>query len=306
MKLRAGVHTVLATPFRPDESLDEPALETLVEHVARAGAQGVLALGVLGESDRLSDAERDRVRDAVLAAAAGRLSVTVGVTHGSTVVAAGRARAAEEAGADAVMVAPPPGAGGAALLEHYRRVGEAVEIPVVVQDHPASSGVRMPVETLAALLEVLPEGSAVKLEEPPTAPKIRRLLELAPGAAVFGGLGGVALLHELDAGAAGAMTGFAIPEVLVSIVEAHRAGERDIARRRHEEALPLLLFEAQPGLGLAVRKEILRRRGAIAHATLRSPAPALDALTSAALDELIESGPFRRTGQDLAPLQAGP
>jgi 4-hydroxy-tetrahydrodipicolinate synthase len=289
VKLPAGVHTVLATPFGPGETLDEPSVGTLVEHVARSGAVGALALGVLGEADRLSDRERDRVRDAVLAAAAGRLAVTVGVSHASTLVAAERARAAESAGADAVMLAPPPGATGAALVEHYRRVGEAVAIPVVVQDHPASSGVRIPVEALAALLEELPEGSAVKLEDPPTAPKIRLLLELVPAAAVFGGLGGVALLHELDAGAAGTMTGFALPDVLVAIVEAHRGGEREEARRRHQAALPLLAFEAQPVLGLAVRKEILRRRGAIAHATLRSPAPQLDDVTLAALDELLGS-----------------
>lgn len=287
MSLQPGVHTVLATPFGPDEAVDEASVASLVDYVRDAGVTGVLVLGVLGEADRLSDAERELVQAAAVAAAAGRVQVTVGVTHPSTVVTAQRARTAEGAGAAAVMVSPPPGSSaGPALREHFRRVAAAVSIPVVVQDHPASSGVKLPVEFLAALAAELPPGSVVKLEDPPTAPKIARLRASAP-VEVFGGLGGVALLQELDAGAAGAMTGFALPQVLVEIVDAHRNGDRERARRAFEAALPLLVFEAQPGVGVGLRKEILRRRGAIAHATVREPTAALDPSTLAALDELL-------------------
>lgn len=281
-----GVHGVLVTPFARDESLDEWSMGTLIDLYAAAGAAGVLVLGVLGEADRLSDAERKRVQEVALEHAAGRLRVTVGVTHPSTVVTAERARFAARAGADAVMVSSPVAA-GPALREHFRRVSEGLDVPVVVQDYPAHSGVRMPVGFLAELAEDLPAGSAVKLEDPPTPGKISDLLVAAPDLRVFGGLGGVSLPQELEAGASGTMTGFAFPELLVRIVEAHRAGDAEGARRTFERALPLLVFEAQPVVGLAVRKEILRRRGAISCATLRSPAPVLDGRTLKRLGDLL-------------------
>ena len=164
-------------------------------------------------------------------------------------------------------------------------------IPFIVQDHPTSSGVRMPVEFIAGLFEHMPPNSIVKLEDPPTAPKMKRLLELAPGFQLFGGLGGVSLFHELDAGSSGAMTGFALPEILVGIVTAYQAGDRARARDLFNAALPLMVFEAQPGAGVALRKELLKRRGAIAHATVRQPAPKPDPFALELLDDLLAHAP---------------
>jgi 4-hydroxy-tetrahydrodipicolinate synthase len=284
------VHLVSVTPFLPDEALDGESLRSLVEFSVAAGCDGMLILGVMGEADRLSDAERDQVIETVIAQNDGRLQITVGVTAGSTVVARQRAIAAARSGADAVMVSPPPGsAAGPVLREHFQRIAEGLPLPVVIQDHPASSGVKLTADFIASLLDVVPAGSAVKLEDPPTPPKIARLKELAPRVPIFGGLGGVALASELDAGASGTMTGFAFPETLLAIVRAHRAGEVDTARRLFVEALPMMLFESQPGIAAGLRKEILRRRGAIRHATVRQPAPTLDATTLAELERVMGS-----------------
>ena len=280
-----GVHSVLVTPFRADESLDLESAGRLVDHVVDAGVAGVLVLGVMGEADRLSDRERDRLLAAVLEAVAGRVQVTVGISHRATVVAVERGLAAERRGADAVMVALAPGGDP---LEQVRRVAAGPALPVVVQDYPAASGVHLPVDALAVLARSLPSGSAVKLEDPPAAPKVARLVRAAPALRVFGGLGGVALLDELEAGAAGTMTGFALPALLVGIVEAHARGDRDGARAAFESAKPLLAFEAQPAGGLALRKEILRRLGVLATATLRAPAPGLDATLLRPLDALLD------------------
>ncbi len=288
--IEPGVHGVLVTPFSSDESVDERSLKTLIDAYADSGAAGVLVLGVLGEAYKLSDAERERVTCVAVEHAADRVQVTVGVSHPSTAVTAERARAAAIAGADAVMVSPPGGStAGPALREHFRRVAEGAGVPVVVQDYPANSGVKMPVDFLAALSGGLPEGSAVKLEEPPTPKKTSDLLSAAPGFRVFGGLGGISLMQELEAGASGTMTGFAFPEVLVRMVEAYRGGDAERARRVYEKALPLMVFEAQPVVGLAVRKEILRRRGYISGSTLRSPAPRLDERTLSSLEDLLKS-----------------
>jgi 4-hydroxy-tetrahydrodipicolinate synthase len=299
--VRPGVHQVMATPFRPDESLDEASLPRLVDYAVAAGAAGVLVLGVMGEADRLADAERERVIGLTLATAGDRLQVTVGITHGATVVTRERARAAARAGATAVMVAPPPGSSaGPALCDHFVRIADGLPIPLVIQDHPPSSGVKLPVEFLARLSEHLPPGSVVKLEDVPAAPKIARLRELTDAYVIFGGLGGVSLLDELAAGDAGTMTGFALPEVLVEIVAAFLQGEVETARRICRDYLPLIVFEAQPGAGPALRKEILWRRGAIAHATVRQPAPLPDAFTLGTLDRLLNettrrSDPSRET-----------
>lgn len=290
--LKAGVHNIMATPFLPNEELDFPSLGTLIDYLEQSKCCGVLALGVLGEADRLTEDERDAVLNRVLKHAAGRLQVSVGVSHESTLVVAKRARQAEAAGVVAVMVAPPIGSvAGPALKRHYQRIADRLSIPVIVQDHPASNGVKMPVEFVASLAEHLPPGSVVKLEEPPTAVKMAHLRELAPSYEIFGGLGGVSLLYELDAGAAGTMTGFALPSMLVGIVSAHLAGDRDLAQSRFERALPLLDFEAQPGVGVALRKELLRQQGAIAHATVRQPAPAADPFLLNTLNKLLANQP---------------
>ena len=283
-----GIHVVTATPFLPDESVDEASIRSLVAFCHEHGADGLLILGVMGEADRLSDRERERVIDVVLEHNTARMQITVGVTAGSTLAARARAHDAIRRGADAVMVSPPPGSSaGEPLRNHFCRIGDDLGAPVVVQDHPASSAVKMPAEFIAGLVETLPPGSAIKLEDPPTPPKIARLRALAGSVSIFGGLGGVSLVQELAAGADGVMTGFGFPETLARIVRAHRAGHAAEARQVFDAALPLMIFESQPGIATGLRKEILRRRGAIRHATVRQPAPPLDQTTLAELDELL-------------------
>lgn len=286
--LDPGVHGVLPTPFLPDESLDEASVGTLVDYYVEAGVAGVLALGFLGESDKLADAERERVARLVLERAAGRIQVTVGIAPGSTSVTAERARSAERTGAAAVLVGPPSGSVfGPVVLDHYRRVAEGLSIPILVQDFPAATGVKLPVEFLAELADALPPGSGVKLEDPPTPVKIAALRRERPRFTILSGLNGVLLLHDLDGGADGVMTGVAPPAILVEIVAAHRAGETDRARELYERALPLLVFAGQPVVNLRLRKETLRRAGALAHAVVRRPAGPFDERLLATLDELL-------------------
>ena len=105
--------------------------------------------------------------------------------------------------------------------------------------------------------------------------------------AILGGLGGVFLLEELLAGAAGVMTGFAYPEVLVQVVTLYRAGKIDEAANIFYKFVPLMRFEFQEGIGMAIRKEVFKRRGAIADASTRQPGAVLDEGTRAALDRVL-------------------
>ncbi|MCC6674853.1 MAG: dihydrodipicolinate synthase family protein, partial [Thermomicrobiales bacterium] len=141
--LKPGVHCISATPFQPDESLDLASVRTLLDYLIAGGCDGALFLGVLGEADRLSDHERQQVLETALDHAGDRLQISVGITHNSTVVSRQRALDAQKQGVAAVMVSPPPGsAAGPALAAHFERIAADLTIPLIVQDHPTSSGVK--------------------------------------------------------------------------------------------------------------------------------------------------------------------
>jgi 4-hydroxy-tetrahydrodipicolinate synthase len=163
---------------------------------------------------------------------------------------------------------------------------------VILQDEPVTTQVVMPAAFLARLIDEVPAVEAVKLEEAPTPPKITRLRALAGRRVpVFGGLGGVYFFEELARGADGAMTGFPYPDALREIHALFRAARRAEARALFYRWLPLIRYESQPGAvpgtSLAIRKEILRRRGWLASAHVRPPAAALDAATLEELTEII-------------------
>ena len=290
-----GVWNIVPTPFLPDGALDTASIPGLVRFVRATGVDGLTILGVLGEAGRLGDAERSAVLAAALEAADGTIPVCVGVSHAATDRAIAFAREAQNAGAHSVMLAPPPLARptDAALRRHYLAVAAAVDLPVVVQDHPASSGVQMSVEFMAALAAEAPSCRVIKLEEEPTPPKAGRLVAASPELIVLGGLGGEMVLEELGRGSHGTMTGFGFPEVLVAVVRRWGAGDRVGAAAVFDRYATLVRFENQALLNLPIRKLVYQRRGAIAHATVRAPGMPPDAGTVADLEDVL-----RRVGLD--------
>src|SRR5262245_19048949 len=189
------------------------------------------------------------------------------------------------------MVSPPrmPKLNSEAVVRHYIALAGAVDVEIVVQDYPPISGYTMEPALLARIAREIPAARTIKLEDPPTPFKTSRILERAEGldVKIYGGLGGVFLLEELMAGAYGAMTGFAFPALLVRIVSLFRASKVDQAADAFYRTVPLMRFEFQEGIGMAIRKEVLRRRGAIATASIRPPGGALDQTTLAALDRVM-------------------
>ncbi len=283
------VWNIVPTPFTDEGALDVPSLATLTDFVVERGVDGMTILGVLGEAAKLSDAERLAVISGIVTAAAGRVPICVGVSAPSTARAVGYAQEAQAHGAHSVMLAPPQLArpNDAAVRAHYLAVAEAIDLPVVVQDHPASSGVWMSVELLLDLAAASPRLRVIKLEDEPTPPKAGRLLAADPTLRVLGGLGGQMLLEELRRGCAGTMTGFGYPEILVDIVRRYRSGDHEGAALAFHHACPLIRFENQAGINLPIRKRIYQRRGAIASAMVRAPGPSLDPGTIADLDDVI-------------------
>jgi 4-hydroxy-tetrahydrodipicolinate synthase len=286
-----GVYSVLPTPFHPNGDLDELSLRKVVDLFIGAGVNGVTALGVTGEVARLEDDERRRVLEVVVDQVKGRIGVVAGTTAEGTRTCIAHSRHARAAGATAVMVSPPrmPKLNSEAVVRHYKALADAVDIEIVVQDYPPISGFAMEPSLLARIAREIPRARTIKLEDPPTPFKTSRILEAAADTPVriFGGLGGVFLLEELLAGATGAMTGFAFPEILVGIVSSYRAGKVDEAADLFYRSVPLMRFEFQEGIGMAIRKEVLHRRGALASPATRAPGATLDRTTTEALDRVM-------------------
>jgi 4-hydroxy-tetrahydrodipicolinate synthase len=286
-----GVCTIALTPFTGEGDLDEESIDSLAGFYLNSGVHGVTILGIMGEAHKLSDTERQAVTDRYVSAIGGRVPVVVGCSAVATRIVVERAHAAEEAGAAAVMVAPPNNQRSLDLVfEHYRRVAEAVSVPVVVQDEPVNTGVVMPAPFIARLVDEIEGCRHVKLEEAPTTIKISALLNYAKTeVGVFGGLGGMYFYEELARGAAGIMTGFAYPHVLVETYRRFVEGEKREAQEYFFRYLPLIRFEAQLGVGgVGIRKEILKLRGVISSSHVRFPAPALDEETLRELEDLVE------------------
>lgn len=287
----SGVHWMLATPFHEDESIDTASVAKIVDKALSSGCEGMVCLGVTGEAARLTDRERYQVAEAVIQNANG-LPVTVGATANSTAAAIQNSKEAEELGAAAVMVSPP--AMGKpnpdAVFNHYARLADAIDIPIVVQDYPSTSGVHMSPDFIARLSSGIPAAQYLKLEDPPTPPKISAIRKLVgDDMPIFGGLGGVFLLEELARGSAGAMTGFAYPEVLVDICRHMAEGDRARAEELFNRCLPLMLFEFQEGIGVSVRKYALQSRGLIECPVVRHPGPNITDETKAEFHRLVEA-----------------
>jgi len=285
-----GVIPITATPFDAAGQLDEGSVATLVEFEARCGVHGLNVLGIMGEAHKLSESERRRVAELFVKCAAGRFPVVVGTSHGGTAVVIELSQAAEAAGAAAVMVAPPIGLrGDAALLAHYRAVAAAIGIPIVVQDEPVTTGVLLRPELLVRIATEVPACRYVKLEEAPTPTKITAMRRLPGGdhVRIFGGQNGMYFCEELSRGAVGIMTGVAVPDLLVRIFAAFQRGDRAGAATLYDRYASYIRYEGQQGIGLALRKEVLRLRGAIATSTVREPGPSLDDVTRRELAEIL-------------------
>jgi 4-hydroxy-tetrahydrodipicolinate synthase len=278
--LARGLWGVLATPFTEGAlAIDDASLRRQVALHHQAGSTGLVVLGVFGEAARLSPEEQSHVVD-VVTRESGELPIVIGLSALDTptaVESATRLLEASNGAAPSFMVQVNTNEPDA-LAAHFAAVHEASGAGVVVQDYPVASKVTISSSALVTTVSQCPFAVAVKSEAPPTS---RAIAELSGEVAipVFGGLGGLGLLDELMAGAAGAMTGFSFPEVLAETLTAFDEGGYAAAREAYLPWLPLVNFEAQAGIGLAIRKTSLRERGVFTSGAVRPPAPAMpDAL----------------------------
>ncbi|MEX1343930.1 MAG: dihydrodipicolinate synthase family protein [Candidatus Limnocylindrales bacterium] len=285
-----GIYNIVPTPFDEAGAIDELSLRRLIDFVIETGIDGLTILGFLGEAAKLTEGERAQVIDVTVEVAAGRVPVVVGATAPALDPCLRNARDAVSRGAAGLLVAPPRTNRPAevAVRRHYEALADAVDVPIVVQDFPASSGVFMTPAFIGDLAREVPACRWLKLEDDPTAQKVTAILAANPDVRIFGGLGGNFMLEELQRGVVGMMTGFGFPEILVKIYRDFRAGEIERARDTFYRYLPLIRYENQAGLNLPLRKHIYMLRGAMDHAAPRRPYPPLDDITLTEVQALID------------------
>lgn len=274
--IRRGLWGVLATPFQDGTlDVDDDALRRQIDLHRWAGSTGLVVLGVFGESAQLRQDERVHVIG-VVTRHAPELPIVIGLAERETTAAIASAVQLLDAarGISPALMLQVPDADPQALAAHLHAVHEATSAGILIQDYPVVSGVTITSVQLLSALAQCPFVVAIKSEAPPTSLAIADLTA-ATTVPVFGGLGGLGLLDELMAGASGAMTGFSHPEGLADALRAWDAGGYEAAREAYLRWLPLVNFEAQAGIGLAIRKSSLRERGIFTSAAVRPPARAM-------------------------------
>ena len=276
-----GVFIISPTPFDERGALDLGSIESLVDFYVEKGVTGLTILGVLGEATKLSADESRRFIKAVLGRLDGKKPVVVGASNPGTDNLVRFANEAMDAGAAGLMIAPVSGLKTDDQVYAYWEtiLGRLELIPVCYQDYPQSTQVVTSISVFNRLIDAFPNFVMLKHEEASGLNKITRLREDAAAGrrrvSILVGNGGIHLPQELRRGADGAMTGFAYPEMLVEVCDRFFAGDIEGAEDLYDIYLPLLRHEQQLGVGLAIRKEVLRRRGAIRTGYVRNPGPRL-------------------------------
>jgi 4-hydroxy-tetrahydrodipicolinate synthase len=290
----SGVYPIAPTPFLPSGEIDWPSLDRLFSHYAAIGSDGLTVLGMMGEAPKLEPFESVAIVKRAVALMAGK-PVIVGVSAPGLAAMRSLAREAMEAGAAGVMIAPPNTLRtDDQIVGYYAQAAEAIgpDVPFVIQDYPLVTSVVMTAGVIGRIVAANSSCVMLKAEDWPGLEKITALrTAMAQGSlrpiSIMVANGGLFLDVEMARGADGSNTGYAFPEMLIDVVRLSKAGRRDEAQDMFDAHLPLLRYEQQPGVGLAVRKYVLMRRGLLAHDAQRKPGAMLSATAKAEVDYLL-------------------
>ncbi|MCP9630432.1 dihydrodipicolinate synthase family protein [Rhodopseudomonas palustris] len=290
----AGTFAIAPTPFHEDGRIDDASIDRLTDFYAEVGCEGMTVLGILGEAPKLDAAEAQAVATRFVKRAK-TLQVIVGVSAPGFATMRALARASMDAGAAGVMIAPPPSLRtDEQIIGYFRQAAEAIgdDIPWCLQDYPLTLTVVMTPNVIRQIVMDNPSCVMLKHEDWPGLEKITKLRgfqkdgSLRP-LSILTGNGGLFLDFEMERGADGAMTGYCFPDMLVDVVKLSKAGQRDLAHNLFDAHLPLIRYEQQQGVGLAVRKYVLKKRGIIASSAQRKPGSTLSDTAREEVDYLL-------------------
>lgn len=289
-----GVYPIAPTPFHLDGTIDWPSAERLFSWYREIGSDGLTVLGMMGEAPKLEPAESLDLLKCALRHM-GEKPVIVGVSAPGFAAMRSLAREAIGQGAAAVMIAPPNTLRtDDQIAGYYAQSVEAIgtDVPFVIQDYPLVTNVQMTAGVIRRIVSENPSCVMLKAEDWPGLEKITTLRKWqAEGSlralSIMVANGGLFLDFEMARGADGSNTGYAFPEMLIDVVRLMKAGQRDEAHDLFDAHLPLLRYEQQPVVGLAVRKYVMMKRGILASDAQRKPGAPLGAVARAEVDYLL-------------------
>jgi 4-hydroxy-tetrahydrodipicolinate synthase len=288
-----GVYAIATTPFMPDGSLDSPSIDRLTDFYQDSGCTGITILGIMGEAPKLEPSESRAIIRQVVSRA--KVPVIVGVSAPGFAAMRSLARDAMDMGAAGVMIAPTPALRtDEQIVNYFAQAVEAVgeDVPWVLQDYPLTLNVVISTSVIAKIISDHPSCLMLKHEDWPGLEKVSKLRamqkagELRP-VSILCGNGALFLDFEPERGADGAMTGYGFPDMLVELIGLFEAGKRDEAHDLFDAHLPLIRYEQQLGIGLAIRKHVLLRRGVISSDFQRKPAGVLSPTAKSEVDYLL-------------------
>jgi 4-hydroxy-tetrahydrodipicolinate synthase len=288
-----GVFAIAVTPFTPEGAVDYASVDSMTDFYLGSGVTGLTILGIMGEAHKLDPAEALAISNQVVRRS--QIPIIVGVSAPGFAAMRSLARDVMEGGAAGVMIAPPPSLrSDDQIVNYYAQAVSAIgpEIPFVIQDYPLLLSVVMTPKVIQRIVNDNPSCVMLKHEDWPGLEKISALRKFQSEGtlrpiSILTGNGGLFLDFEMERGADGAMTGYAFPEMLVDVVNFSKAGQRDAAHDLFDAHLPLVRYEQQQGIGLAVRKYVLQKRGAIAVDCQRAPATSLTTIAKSEVDYLL-------------------
>ena len=289
-----GVYAIAVTPFTPAGAVDYASVDSMTDFYLRSGVTGLTILGIMGEAPKLDPAESLAISNQVVRRS--KIPVIVGVSAPGFAAMRSLARSVMEGGAAGVMIAPPPSLRtDDQIVGYYAQAIAAIgsDIPFVIQDYPLLVTVVMTPGVIQRIVNDNPSCTMLKHEDWPGLEKISALRKLQREGSlrpisILTGNGGLFLDFEMERGADGAMTGYAFPDMLVDVVKLQQSGQRNAAHDLFDAHLPLIRYEQQQGIGLAVRKYVLQKRGAITHDAQRAPGSSLTATAKAEVDYLLD------------------
>jgi len=289
----SGVYAIAATPFHPDGRLDTVSVDRLTDFYVECGVTGLTILGIMGEAPKLEPEESLAITRQVVGRAG--VPVIVGVSAPGFAAMRSLARGVMDLGAAGVMIAPPPALRtDDQIIGYYAQAVEAIgdDIPFVIQDYPLTLTVVMTPGVIQKIVNNHSSCVMLKHEDWPGLEKISKLRAAQKAGemrdiSILCGNGGLFLDFEMERGADGAMTGYAFPDMLADVVRLQQQGKRDEAHDLFDAHLPLVRYEQQQGVGLAVRKYVLQKRGAIASDAQRKPASTISDKARAEIDYLL-------------------
>jgi dihydrodipicolinate synthase/N-acetylneuraminate lyase len=276
-----GICPAVATPFTERGEVDYSSYRNLLRELIRGGCHGITLFGIAGEYYKLTETEeRELVKITVEECKKGKVASIVSITKHATNVAVDWARSVAEAGADCLMVLPPfflkPNA--RQIYEHIRQVGQAVNIPIMVQYAPEQTGVAIDPTILVQLMREVPNIHVFKIENKPSGKYISSLIQASGNKArIFIGNAGFQMIEGLDRGAVGVVPGCSMFDVYLKIYHNYLAGNRDVAQEIHS-ALNAMLNHIRQDVEMIIfyEKRILMKRGIIRSDYCRPPAHSPD------------------------------